>query len=81
MATISFDVVAFTLAGRTGMLYAQERAGQRLHIVEKLNNGLSQPLCWRTVRGYRISTNVPFGMCCKNCARKAYVLLTARDPE
>jgi len=68
--TMSIDLGAFSLAGRAGMLYAQEKAGQKLHIVKKVNNGLSQPLCWRRVSAYRISTNVPFGMCCKNCARK-----------
>ena len=66
--SIGIDIGSFTLAGRRGMLYAQEKAGQKLHIVRKVDGGLSQPLCWRRVESYRISTNVPCGMCCKNCA-------------
>lgn len=52
------------------MTYAQEKKGQRLHLVYNLPNGLTQPVCGRTVSGYRMTINIPMGSCCKNCRRR-----------
>ncbi len=61
------------------MLYAQEKSGQKLHLVaepgeeyrgEVIRKGhLSQPLCGRTVQGYRMNINVPLANACRNCLR------------
>jgi len=62
------------------MRYAQEKAGQRLHLVfepgEETFKGdvvragsLSQPVCGRRVEGYRMNIHVPLANSCKNCRR------------
>jgi hypothetical protein len=53
------------------MRYAQIKGGQKLHIVYKLHEGLTTPVCGRKVEnGYRMTINVPLGNSCKNCLRK-----------
>lgn len=61
------------------MRYAQEKSGQKLHLVaepgeefqgEVIRKGqLSQPLCGRKVKGYRMNINLPLAHSCKNCQR------------
>lgn len=61
------------------MRYAQEKAGQRLHLVAEageeyrgkiITRGkLSQPLCGRRVQDYRMDINMPLANACKNCLR------------
>lgn len=56
--------------GTPGILYAQERRGQRLHIVEDFGDrGVSARARCGRVGGWRLSINVPMGMCCKTCSR------------
>lgn len=53
------------------MRYAQEKKGFKLHLVYELPNGsLTQPICGRKVKGYRMTINVPLGHSCKNCHRR-----------
>lgn len=53
------------------MRYAQEKRGQKLHLVYELpEGGLTQPICGRKVGGYRATFNVPLGHSCKNCNRR-----------
>lgn len=49
--------------------YAQEKGGQKLHIVFTNGEVVSQPLCGKKVNGYRMTINVPCANCCKNCLR------------
>ena len=60
------------------MRYAQEKGGQKLHLVYEPGEGhreitkagfLSQPICGRVVDRYRMSINVPLAHACKNCLR------------
>lgn len=62
------------------MRYAQEKAGQRLHLVYEAGEGrdaahitrageVSEPLCGRHVTGYRMTINVPLANACRNCNR------------
>lgn len=61
------------------MIYAQEKSGQKLHLVcepgeecrgEIIRKGfVSGPLCGRKVSGYRMTINIPFGHVCLNCMR------------
>lgn len=68
--TISIDVGQLTEAGRCGMSYAQERIGQKLHIVQRYPQGaVSDPLCGRHIKRWRMTINMPMGWTCKNCLR------------
>lgn len=49
--------------------YAQEKGGQRLHIVFTDGGTVGQPLCGKIVSGYRMTINVPCANACKNCLR------------
>ena len=49
--------------------YAQEKGGQKLHIVFDHEDVVSQPLCGRKVSGYRMTINAPLAHACKNCVR------------
>ena len=61
------------------MTYAQEKGGQKLHLVceageeykgEVVRKGyLSDPLCGRRVERYRMTINLPLAHACKNCLR------------
>lgn len=52
------------------MRYAQEKSGQKLHLVFELADGtISQPVCGRTVQNYRMTSNWPLAYACKNCLR------------
>ena len=52
------------------LLYAQERRGQKLHLVVDLGGGfVSEPLCGRRVSRWYMTINVPLGRSCKNCRR------------
>lgn len=59
------------------MRYAQERSGQRLHLVREVdpdfNDGFrveDRALCGRCApQGWRMTINVPLAMGCKNCRR------------
>lgn len=53
------------------MRFAQEKKGQKLHLVYDLGQfGLSQPVCGRKVSGYRMTINVPMRQACGNCLRR-----------
>jgi hypothetical protein len=61
------------------MRYAQEKSGQKLHLVcepgeeyrgEVIRAGrLSHPLCGRKAASYRMTINMPLAHACKNCVR------------
>lgn len=64
------------------MLYAQVRAGQKLHLVYQAGEGrspdalipagrVSAPICGRvmTAGGYRMTINVALAHACRNCRR------------
>ncbi|WOF74180.1 hypothetical protein QMT40_001827 [Parvibaculaceae bacterium PLY_AMNH_Bact1] len=61
------------------MIYAQEKSGQKLHLVaeageefqgEVIRKGqVSQPLCGKRVKGYRMTCNLPLNHACQNCQR------------
>lgn len=60
------------------MIYAQHRAGQKLHLAYEAGEGhydivragyISKPLCGKSVDGYRMIINVPLGNACRNCLR------------
>lgn len=66
------------------MIYAQIKAGQKLHLAYEAGEGkntsslveagyLSQPLCGQRMPegGYRMNINVPLGNACKRCLRVA----------
>jgi hypothetical protein len=57
--------------GTPGILYAQERKGQRLHIVRDFGDrGVSaRAPCGRSAEQWRLTINLPMGMCCKTCSR------------
>ena len=68
--TVTINVGAFDPVIRRGMLYAQEKCGQKLHIVPVYSDEtVGQPLCSRRVRRWRIIINMPLGHCCRNCRR------------
>lgn len=52
------------------MRYAQQKKGQKLHIVYEINGQLTQPICGRKVDNYRMNINLPMGNSCKNCNRR-----------
>lgn len=53
------------------MIFAQEKGGQKLHLVYELpTGGVSQPICGRIVDRYRMTINLPLGNACKNCMRR-----------
>lgn len=57
--------------GTPGILYAQERRGQRLHIVEDFGErGVSRRAPCGRAADWRLTINVPMGMCCKTCSRR-----------
>lgn len=52
--------------------YAQEKGGQKLHLVEKFADGavLLRAVCGRRPsNGWRMTINVPLGHMCGNCRR------------
>ena len=52
--------------------YAQEKSGQRMHIVPVLSgddNVSHVALCGKRVSHWRMTCNVPLANCCKNCMR------------
>lgn len=53
--------------------YAQEKAGQQLHIAQVVyNHGFTVALaarCGRQARHWRATFNVPLGHACRNCLR------------
>lgn len=51
--------------------YAQEKSGQRLHIVPIVSGDqvATIALCGKTVNYWRMDINVPLGNCCRNCMR------------
>ena len=66
------------------MIYAQIKAGQKLHLAYEAGEGkddrelvkkgfLSSPLCGKQMdeSGYRMNINLPLGSACKNCLRVA----------
>jgi len=69
MNTIGIDVGSLTLAGKHGMRYAQKKGGQKLHIVPVNPDGSVSclALCGRRAL-WRMSINVPLGMCCRSCS-------------
>lgn len=53
------------------MKYAQQKGGQKLHLVYELpTGGVTQPICGQKVNGYRMTINVPLGHACKKCRRR-----------
>ena len=58
--------------GTPGLLYAQERSGQRLHKVKDFGDrGVAlRARCGRQpAEAWRLTTNIPWGMCCRTCSR------------
>jgi hypothetical protein len=51
------------------MMYAQEKGGQKLHLVFEAEDSVSQPICGRKVNGYRMTVNAPLAHACMNCQR------------
>lgn len=51
--------------------YAQEKGGQKLHIVPEIGSYqmVNEALCGKQVSRWRSTFNVPLGHCCKNCMR------------
>lgn len=51
--------------------YAQEKSGQRLHIVPTLGGDsvANTALCGKHVDHWRMTVNVPLANCCRNCMR------------
>lgn len=51
--------------------YAQEKKGQKLHLVPVISKGsvASTALCGKRVHGWRMTINVPLAHSCKNCQR------------
>lgn len=50
--------------------YAQEKSGQKLHIVPVISDGVSNTaLCGKHVKTWRMTINVPLAHACRNCAR------------
>jgi hypothetical protein len=53
------------------MRYAQHRSGQKLHIVYDLGDlGLTQPICGRVFKRFRMTINAPLGHCCRACMKR-----------
>lgn len=54
-----------------GLTYAQEKSGQKLHLVPLMGNGnvLDIALCGKHVERWRMTINVPLAHACKNCMR------------
>ncbi len=54
------------------MRYAQEKRGQKLHLVHTRDEVLElRAICGRTAQRWRITINLPMGMACRNCLRAA----------
>lgn len=52
------------------LLYAQEKSGQKLHLVPTLSDGvINTALCGKHVERWRMTINVPLAHACKNCMR------------
>ncbi len=50
--------------------YAQEKGGQRLHIVPVVSGGVSNTaLCGKHVHRWRMTINMPLANACHNCVR------------
>ncbi len=50
--------------------YAQEKGGQKLHIVPVVSGGVSNTaLCGKHVAHWRMTINVPLAHACQNCVR------------
>lgn len=53
------------------MKYAQQKGGQKLHLVYELpTGGVTQPICGQRVNGYRMTINAPLGHACKKCCKR-----------
>lgn len=53
------------------MRYAQQKGGQKLHLVYELIEGrVSSPVCGQKVTGYRMTINLPLGNACKKCLKR-----------
>lgn len=53
------------------MRYAQQKGGQKLHLVYELKGGrVTNPVCRQKVTGYRMTINVPLGNACKKCLKR-----------
>ena len=64
------------------MRYAQEKLGQKLHLVhERADGGVGlEALCGRyAAGGWRMTINVPLGHACRNCLRD-YRLSPSLEP-
>ena len=71
-SSIGIDIGKLTEAGKHGMRYVQEKRGQKLHIAFVYSDGSVSrlALCGRSPAiTWRISVNVPMGMCCRSCSR------------
>jgi len=51
------------------LTYAQEKCGQKLHLAFTYNGLVSQPICGKTVKKYKMTINVPLGNACMNCQK------------
>lgn len=51
--------------------YAQEKSGQKLHIVAAFGDDTvsTEALCGKKVTHWRMTINMPLAHCCKNCVR------------
>ena len=54
-----------------GVIYAQEKGGQKLHIVAQFNGDTvsTEALCGKKVSHWRMTSTFPMRQCCHNCAR------------
>ncbi len=54
------------------MRYAQEKRGQKLHLVHTRDEVPElRAICGRTAQRWRMTINLPMGMACRNCLRRA----------
>ena len=63
------------------MTYAQEKSGQKLHLVFEYNGKVSQPVCGKKVEGYRMTINVPLANECKNCRKVLQTTANKKEKE
>lgn len=61
---------AAVMINGTGYRYAQEKAGQQLHLVEIMGDGVApRARCGRQPERWRVTFNVPWAHECRNCRR------------
>jgi hypothetical protein len=63
------------------MRYAQEKSGEKLHLVFTYNGKVSQPICGKKVKGYRMTINAPLGHACKRCLNVSSKTLKQKEKE